>query len=1095
MDHAEQHIRDIHTSSPVIRKRNSPYIDHDSRQENDHLPDRGIENETGTLGSQERHTKVQDDRPHPSPLPGGHPGAYRRASHISTESRIASGQASRVSIPQPSQPGSPSTLVRPRLDMVLQDGEADLDTYGIEEFRDGFFDASFFPQRKRDGDVMREKAYSSLPTSFQNNQRKPVMGQVLEQLEAAIGVLTRICTTRASIKFLKSFMAVYIAFIICLIPTCREWLGRYNYMLVVSAILNHPGRPVGSQIEGALMTSLGMACGLAWGCLAVYVSEATGPARAGSGGLIALFLVLFTIILGWLRCIFIRFYQAVISAGVALYYVCLANTKQGLSMRKISDFAIPWLLGQVICLVVCFTLFPSAGSRPLAVSFHFAFESILAQFEPESDDSNALKHRLSWHFVDLSTAVRDFALDFSFSRYRPADSKEVRNLIQGIVRAALAMRSDPLRNPPFLMDESSPPSIGPGSNSAHLVRESLGKPAHELRIAMREGVRRADAVLMDMSGHRKYIGPDPDVSSNLEQIMEDLTVAIKTFDTADQAITEHPDLPLRYSNDPDLVEIFLFVNPLRLAAGKVLDLLECVNDIKGKGYRLNKPSYPLGRAFLRSNAQVRHDRGGLTAAVYFGTKTQLQETMKQLEKGELIPHDQEHEIDEHVKAETTRSIQTSVSHDPPKKTDENESIKTKGGQKIAVHKAKTVRLKMWQALHRLQGFESRFAFKITLVTGLAAIPSYLPQSKDWWFVNESWWVVVTIWIAMHPRVGGTAHDLLVRITCAALGALFGGLAYGVGKGNPYINAAFAALFLIPMLYRFTQSSHPRSGLIACLSFTVVSLSAYTNSGDYPIVHVAWTRALAFIVGITAAVTVNALLWPFVARHELRKSLSAMLLHSAILYRSVVARYIYYSDGQAPGPEVVARSEMLEGRLREGFVRIRQLMDLTQHEIRLRAPFDPLPYSALIQSLEAFFESLVQVRQSSLYFRPHMLAGDANSGGEEELLTLRRDAVAAILMTLYVLAGALRSDRPLPRFLPSAAAARQRLLDGMEKVEAAQAIRRDGLLARQGEGRRWADIYHEAYSAALTDIVEELGVLEYYTKEIVGEVGFNGMLTR
>lgn len=354
---------------------------------------------------------------------------------------------------------------------------------------------------------------------------------------------------------------------------------------------------------------------------------------------------------------------------------------------------------------------------------------------------------------------------------------------------------------------------------------------------------------------------------------------------------------------------------------------------------------------------------------------------------------------------------------------------------------------------------------------------------------------------MHPRVGGTFQDLAVRIFCAAIGAIWGGLAYAADNGNPYVMAVFAAVFMVPMLHRFTRSSHPRSGLVGCVSFTVVSLSAYTEKGQPSIVTVAWTRGLAFVVGVVAALIVNWVLWPFIARHELRKSLSAMMLHSAILYRGVVAKYIYYTKGEEPGPEDIAKSEMLEGRLREGFVRMRQLMELTRHEMRLRAPFNPLPYSALIASSESFFGHLVQVRQSSLYFQPSMLASDPST--VESLTAPRRDAVAAILMNLYALAAALRADRPLPKYLPSAAAARRMLLDRMEVVEA-EAEQTERMKTEQthsveaggkgkgvvhGGGRRWADVYQYAFSGALTDIVEELEELQRYTKEVVGEVGW------
>lgn len=40
---------------------------------------------------------------------------------------------------------------------------------------------------------------------------------------------------------------------------------------------------------------------------------------------------------------------------------------------------------------------------------------------------------------------------------------------------------------------------------------------------------------------------------------------------------------------------------------------------------------------------------------------------------------------------------------------------------------------------------------------------------------------------------------------------------------------------------------------------------------------------------------------------------------------VVAKYIYFEEGKEPTPEDIVKSEILEGRIREGFVRIRQLL--------------------------------------------------------------------------------------------------------------------------------------------------------------------------
>lgn len=42
-------------------------------------------------------------------------------------------------------------------------------------------------------------------------------------------------------------------------------------------------------------------------------------------------------------------------------------------------------------------------------------------------------------------------------------------------------------------------------------------------------------------------------------------------------------------------------------------------------------------------------------------------------------------------------------------------------------------------------------------------------------------------------------------------------------------------------------------------------------------------------------------------------------------KGIVSKYVYYEAGQEPTQEDIEASEQLEGRLREGFVRLRQLL--------------------------------------------------------------------------------------------------------------------------------------------------------------------------
>ena len=77
----------------------------------------------------------------------------------------------------------------------------------------------------------------------------------------------------------------------------------------------------------------------------------------------------------------------------------------------------------------------------------------------------------------------------------------------------------------------------------------------------------------------------------------------------------------------------------------------------------------------------------------------------------------------------------------------------------------------------------------------------------------------------------------------------------------------------------------RSGLVGCLSFTLVSLAEYNAEGRPSPATRAAFRGAAMVVGVVASVVVNWVLWPFVARHDLRRGISSMLFYCSVIYRS------------------------------------------------------------------------------------------------------------------------------------------------------------------------------------------------------------------
>jgi hypothetical protein len=705
-----------------------------------------------------RHIRLQEPNRHPgtssSSIYLGSFGHHSRRSRSSVRDSLRS--------PSNSVPPSPRTSINyTQLQHLLQDLNTDLETYGLEELRDGFFDASFFKPAKENPDALLRMAEYSLPAAFKKSHPLSVSDFFPKQLRGMKAVARQVFTTRAGIKLSKSFLGFFIAYILCLIPVCRDWLGRYNYIITLSAIINHAGRPVGAQIDGTIMTILGCASGLGWGAFALWLSDSTKTAQTGYGGILAAFLVLFMGTISALRSYFIRLYQMVLCAGIAITYMCLANTSEKVDWGKMFDFGIPWLLGQAICLIVCVSIFPDAGARPLAVALHGALDTMKEGLNLPRPDNVAMHRRLAWNFVNLSQAHRDLVLDLSVTRFSPADVKALRNLMQGVIRSLIAMKTEtklfeiyerdetsmnvPQRSDDTIVNIDGRPRARPRAmtdteeRALRLVARKLADPTNDLLNCMRTGLERCDAVLMGMSGYRRYLGPPEDVSSDILGALTSIRKAMIKFDDEDESLIDNPLLPSTYSDRPELVELFLFVHPIRQAATSIEELLRKVNQMqqKRRGWTLYLPSYQWRKALQRTNGQVRHDRGGVTAGHFFNSQRKLQKTMQEMQATTYKPTPRgpaAFSIDQ-----PTVSAATQYGED-----DSDLDFEIGGGEASK----KRLRYRIWLVLHRLQGFETRFALKVSVVTSLLSIPAWLPSSRDWWNKYEIWWAVVMVWIMM-----------------------------------------------------------------------------------------------------------------------------------------------------------------------------------------------------------------------------------------------------------------------------------------------------------------------------------------------------------
>lgn len=240
--------------------------------------------------------------------------------------------------------------------------------------------------------------------------------------------------------------------------------------------------------------------------------------------------------------------------------------------------------------------------------------------------------------MNLSQTYRDLVLDFSITLVDPKDILELRNLIQGVIRALLSLKSttrlfDDFDNQPsegsphdvealnadFVVDIEQRTRASVSKHEVELIRfvaDNLVEPTEHLFTGMRNTLQSCDAVLMDMCGHRQYLGPPSSVSDDVAGCLVRLRRRILVFSTTQDGVLASKKLPPTYAEYPEVVKLFAYCRPVHQAATAVEALAVKVNQMqqqKPERPKFHPPSYPFWKSLNRTNAQVRHDRGGLTA--------------------------------------------------------------------------------------------------------------------------------------------------------------------------------------------------------------------------------------------------------------------------------------------------------------------------------------------------------------------------------------------------------------------------------------------------------------------------------------------------
>ena len=291
---------------------------------------------------------------------------------------VMSHKPASLSLPKIESRSPDASQCSPSFGKLLGNGGTNLDAYGVTELSDGFFDAVFNPVEV-DRKQLLKQPQTTLPAF--SNERSPLSFKNFfpRHWHGVRRGFRHVLSTRRGIGLAKTFLAFLMCYILCFIPAMHRWLGRYCLCMVVSAIICHPSRTVGAQIEGALLTIIGTVIGLGWGVLALFVSTWTPTAGLECDGMLAALLVVFMGLLAVIQSSWTRLYQLVLCAGIAATYACLSPvTCKSMEWTRFCSYGISWILGQVVSLVSNLAIFPDMGVLPIVITTHSTLKLIKA---------------------------------------------------------------------------------------------------------------------------------------------------------------------------------------------------------------------------------------------------------------------------------------------------------------------------------------------------------------------------------------------------------------------------------------------------------------------------------------------------------------------------------------------------------------------------------------------------------------------------------------------------------------------------------------------------------------------------------------------
>ncbi|KAF9082736.1 hypothetical protein BGX23_012118 [Mortierella sp. AD031] len=217
---------------------------------------------------------------------------------------------------------------------------------------------------------------------------------------------------------------------------------------------------------------------------------------------------------------------------------------------------------------------------------------------------------------------------------------------------------------------------------------------------------------------------------------------------------------------------------------------------------------------------------------------------------------------------------------------------------VNIPKPKTWRYWFWENLQPFKSEEFKFGFKMAFALSFIGLWSWLEWNNTPLATDRGQWAMLTVMAVLSPTVGATFSVCVMRVLGTLAGTLWALITYLVLPRNPWVICVFMLFVAFAGVFLILESAHPKLGIIMLLSYSSVTFIKYEDHTAETIFEVCYKRSITVIIGIIISVVMNSLLWPILARRELRKEIAVLIGRQGVLFAELVNKFFLEDQREA-----------------------------------------------------------------------------------------------------------------------------------------------------------------------------------------------------